>query len=121
MIKKFKIFESRERGKYYKLFIDKSIEKFELAIKKLGYYQEFCYDWGIDDNFMYIMKNNNGVDETYNLLINNDIIYLFVRQHLTDNKKEFTINDNANYSKEEYCGEVHIEDYELAADKYNIF
>ena len=120
MIKNFKIFESGEKYKYYKIFTDGSLEKFQMALIKLGYYKEFCYDWGIENDFMYIMKNNNGTDETYNLLINNDIIYLFFRQHRIQNKKEFFIDNNYNFPNAEYCGEVHIEDYEINANKYNL-
>ena len=131
MIINFKNFKGNDT-KYYKIFIDGSIEKLRLALKKLGYYKEFCYDWGIED-FEYDIKNHNGTDETYNLITlnrnsKNKIIYLFRVENYNPNKFqskiEFSIINNLegyNTENAEYCGEVHIEDYELNADKYNIF
>lgn len=109
--------ENENIGKYYKIFIDGSLEKFEIALKKLGYYKQFCYDWGIELYPEDIMPENLEYFE-------NDIVYLSVRKIPSPwQRMQFGVNNewNTNYDDYyKYAGEVHIKDYEIMAKKYNL-
>lgn len=117
MIKTFEKFYANKPGIYYKIFIDGSLEKFKIVLKKLGYYEDFKYDWGIED-FEYDITDENLE------YFNKDVIFLFIRQRYSENKNEFFVNDedifDSTLYKCKYIGEVHVEDFELKADKYNL-
>lgn len=106
MITKFKIFEiikfpelEKYDKIYYKLNIDKSIEKFIIALEKINYKDEFFHYFNIED-----------------LDINNDIVYLIFDTF------DFSIDYEEPYNKYNYSfgGEIYVNDYEVSAKRYNI-
>ena len=109
MITLFEKFEVQD--KYYKIFINGSLEKFEIALKKLGYYKEFCYDWGIENY-------PDDISEENLEYFNKDVIFLCITQKFNKNEMNFLLPDKIFNGK--YCGEIHIEDYEVGANKYNL-
>jgi len=109
-MKHLKIFESKtdtflpipETTKsriYYKIYVDKSIDKFNIALDKLGIKSVF-YD-NLNTSLKKIVKNN--------------IIYLVIIDNIS-----FFIEKNFDLNGFVYCGEIYIDDYEVDSNKYNL-
>ncbi len=101
--------------KYYKIYIDKSILKFDSALLKLGFYDDFYKDWDNIEN----IKNNNYIYLT-SYVDNNDIEF-YLDKNLTEIKKHYNFKDFV------FGGEIKIskEDIEnldefLNTKKYNL-
>lgn len=107
--------------KYYKIYIDKSILKFDSALLKLGFYDDFYKDWNNNENNENIenIKNNNYIYLT-SYVDNNDIEF-YLDKNLTEIKKHYNFKDFV------FGGEIKIskEDIEnldefLNTKKYNL-
>ena len=98
---------------YYKVHIDKSIDKLNTALNKLGILKKF-YDY-------YIIKK--AIDR----FVENNVIYLLIDFYdhgdydidvITDYAHINTQYDNIYGRK--YGGEIFVKDYEIEASKYNL-
>ena len=110
-MKYLKTFETIFSGVYYKIFIDGSIDKFIIALNKLGYYEEFCKDW--------IIYDWNYIQEDSIQYFNKKTTYLLIGKHYSG-KPMFIVRSEDSEFDGEYLGEIHIEDCEVDAVKYNI-
>ena len=113
MITKFGKYRNIKRT-YYKLFIDKSYDKLKFALKKLDLLDNFKSDWNIDEW-------DDIIPLSQKIIPNNNIVYIVI-----NSLEKITIFGENDFGEKyheyyRYGGEVHVEDYELAADKYNIF
>jgi len=84
---------------YYKIYVDKSIDKFDIALTKLGI-KSFFYD------------NYSG---SLRKIIKNDIINLVIIDNFT-----FFIEKAFDLNSFDYYGEIHIDEYEVDSKKYNL-
>lgn len=121
-----KRFESyKTKIPYYKIFIDKSFDKFVIALEKLGIKEKLFDEWHITDNeyaYEYIIPENKKYFEK-------DILYLTIIDDFQKYKTDHycvvsSINDITEWiddtDKLEYKGEIHVENYELTAKRYNL-
>ena len=110
-MKYLKTFETHFYGIYYKIFIDGSIDKFLIALKKLGYYEDFHDEW----------KDWQDVHEDSVKYFKKDILYLLIGKHYSGKPMFIVRSDDSEFRVEgKYMGEIHIEDYEVESDKYNL-
>ena len=127
-MKYIKLFEeSRDVYIYYKVFIEGSFDLFVIILDKLGIKQDLFNEWGIEDYYDLIEENRE--------IFKNEFVYLVI----TEDKygipckgeacgKSFTVESSLESLKEwipdlsryEYRGEIHVEEYEKDAMKYNL-
>jgi len=86
-----------ENDYYYAIHMEKSIEKFNLALKKINFYDEF-YEF---------------LDEK-DIPINNVVYIIF-------EKDDFFVDDNIEpYISYKKLADVYVSDIECAAEKFNL-
>jgi len=101
----FKHLKSDDERVYYKIKVDNSIRKFDIALNKLGLKKAVYRYYGFNiEYFRYCIEDNI-------------IIYLNIT--LNNSNMEFNI---LGMPIEGYTnkGDVYVEDYELNANKYNL-
>jgi hypothetical protein len=99
---------SKEDKIYYKLHVDNSIRKFEIALDKLGIkkmvYRFFEFD----------------LDKYRNKIEDNSVIYILIDFFGDNYNLDLIVNDPKNDNDIKFGGEVFVTDNEIDAKKYNI-
>jgi hypothetical protein len=106
MITNFKYFEKYNfEGDYfyYIIHMNKSIDKFNVALKKIDFFDMF---------YQYLDKEDISIDDKYD-----DVVYL-----VFDNEgfSLFYENEFSFIKDLENRGDIYVEDYEVNAYKYNL-
>jgi hypothetical protein len=112
------------KGKYYKIHVRKSLERFDIALEKMGVKEMFYINWSLE-------KIEDIFDENQKTILDNDIIYFLIINDYTYLYRNSLYEINKVYQdiisssgviakKLEYGGEIFVEDYEIDSRKYNL-
>jgi hypothetical protein len=110
----FRPLKVEDKRIYYKIHVDNSFRKFEVALDKLGIRK--------------MVKSYYDFDDTYinNIIENNIDVYVFIdffKNRIGQDDYEICVtSDQPGRDIEKYIngGEVFSSDYEVAANKYNL-
>lgn len=91
---------------YYKIYTDKSIDKFKIALNKLGVSKEFFSEFEEIENSRIFVT-----DFIYFIICDGDF---YIEEDFENLKEHYNFNDFI------YGGEIRIEDYEVKTYKYNL-
>jgi hypothetical protein len=119
-MKHLKTFEVKEESislpdndiKYYKIEVKKSIDRFNIALDKIGVRELFYDDFNIRQ-FEYVIIKNDIIYFIIDAVDSIEYGYNFKIEEKFSNLKKF-------YDEINFGGVITIEDYEVAANKYNL-
>ena len=108
---------------YYKIYSYKSIQKFNIALDKLGIKNLFYKHYN-EDELNDILEYDELVDGVVYLLIdffdNGDPLFNDIVDFEIITNDESVNPQYDNFYGRDYGGEIYIDDYELGANKYNL-